>query len=79
MVAKIIYDGCDRLKDFANIGRASRRLSGRRELVFPPLPYIAVYQVKGENGWNLADISRGPGLAKMRYRLAPRNRGEKLR
>ena len=26
--------------------RASRRMSGPRELAFPPLPYIAVYQVK---------------------------------
>ena len=24
------------------MGRASRRLNGRRELAFPPLPYIAV-------------------------------------
>jgi plasmid stabilization system protein ParE len=62
-VAKIIYDGYGRLKDFPNMGRASRRMSGRRELVFPPPPYIAVYQVKGENGWNLGDISRGAGLA----------------
>ena len=45
-VAKIIYDGCGQLKDFPDIGRASRRMSGRRELAFPPLPYIAVYQVR---------------------------------
>jgi len=45
-VAKTIYDGCARLRDFPNLGRASRRMSGRRELTFPPLPYIAVYQVK---------------------------------
>jgi plasmid stabilization system protein ParE len=45
-VAKIIYDGCDQLKEFPHIGRPSPRMSGRRELVFPPLPYITVYQVK---------------------------------
>jgi len=45
-VARIIYHGCGELKKFPNMGRASRRISGRRELTFPPLPYIAVYQVK---------------------------------
>lgn len=45
-VARTIYDGCARLKDFPNLGRASRRLPGRRELTFAPLPYIVVYRVK---------------------------------
>jgi toxin ParE1/3/4 len=45
-VAQIIYDGCSQLKDFPNMGRRSRRINGRCELAFPPLPYIAVYQVK---------------------------------
>ena len=53
-VARIIYDGCGRLKEFPNMGRASRRMNGRRELIFPPLPYIAVYQVKE----NIVEISR---------------------
>lgn len=44
-VARTIYDGCGRLKDFPHLGRASRRMTGRRELVFSPLPYIVVYQV----------------------------------
>jgi plasmid stabilization system protein ParE len=44
-VARTIYDGCARLKDFPHIGRASSRMTGRRELVFAPLPYIGVYQV----------------------------------
>jgi toxin ParE1/3/4 len=44
-VAGIIYDGCARLKDFPHLGRSSSRIAGRRELVFPPLPYIVVYQV----------------------------------
>lgn len=47
-VARTIYDGCSRLKDFPNLGRASRRMAGRREMTFAPLPYIVVYQVKGE-------------------------------
>lgn len=53
-VAKIIYEGCGQLKNFPNLGRSSRRLSGRRELAFPPLPYIAVYQIKGD----VVEISR---------------------
>jgi toxin ParE1/3/4 len=45
-VARTIYDECARLKDFPNLGRASHRMAGRRELTFSPLPYIVVYQVK---------------------------------
>jgi plasmid stabilization system protein ParE len=45
-VARTIYDECGLLKDFPNLGRASRRMAGRRELTFAPLPYIVVYQVK---------------------------------
>jgi toxin ParE1/3/4 len=44
-VAQTIYSGCERLKDFPYIGRASSRMAGRRELVFPPLPYVVVYTV----------------------------------
>ncbi len=47
-VAKSIYDGCAKLGEFPNLGRTSRRLDGRRELAFPPFPYIAVYQLKQE-------------------------------
>lgn len=57
-VAKIIYDGCAQLRDFPNIGRTSRRMSGRRELAFPPLPYVAVYQVK-ENAVEIARVFHG--------------------
>ena len=28
-VARTIYDGCTSLKDFPNLGRASRRMAGR--------------------------------------------------
>jgi plasmid stabilization system protein ParE len=44
-VARTIYDGCARLRDYPYLGRASNRVTGRRELVFPPLPYIVVYRV----------------------------------
>jgi plasmid stabilization system protein ParE len=44
-VARTIYDECDRLTNFPNLGRASRRMAGRFELTFAPLPYIVVYQV----------------------------------
>jgi toxin ParE1/3/4 len=45
-IARTIYDECARLKDFPRIGRPSRRMPGRRELIFAPLPYIVVYQAK---------------------------------
>jgi len=57
-VVKTIYDGCAKLKDFPNMGRASRRLKGRRELSFPPLPYVAVYQVK-EHSIEISRIFHG--------------------
>ena len=44
-VAQTIYEGCASLKDFPYRGRPSSRAAGQRELVFPPLPYIAVYHV----------------------------------
>ena len=53
-VAGTIYKGCARLKDFPHLGRASIRMAGRRELMFPPLPYIVVYQVKPD----VVEISR---------------------
>ena len=53
-IARTIYDECARLKDFPNLGRASRRMAGRRELTFAPLPYIVVYRVKPD----LVEISR---------------------
>ena len=52
-VIQTIYDGCTALKSFPNRGRISR-IKGRRELVFPPLPFIVVYQVKAKT----VEISR---------------------
>jgi plasmid stabilization system protein ParE len=42
-----LYDGCASLSEFPDRGRISR-MHGRRELVFAPLPYIAVYRVKDQ-------------------------------
>lgn len=47
-IARTIYDACGRLRDFPNLGRASARMPGRRELTFSSLPYIVVYQVRAE-------------------------------
>jgi len=44
-VANILYQGCDDLRTFPRRGR-SGRIQGTRELVFPGLPYILVYQIK---------------------------------
>ncbi len=46
-VAKTLYDGCMALETFPNRGRVGR-ITGTRELVFAPLPYIVVYRVKEE-------------------------------
>jgi toxin ParE1/3/4 len=44
-VIRTIYEGCAALVMFPERGRPGR-VQGRRELVFAPLPYIAVYRVK---------------------------------
>lgn len=46
-VANKIYGGVVALASFPKQGRPGRT-KGTRELVFSPLPYIAVYRVKGE-------------------------------
>jgi len=48
-VARTIYEKCGRLKDFPNLGRASLRMDGRRELTFAPLPYIVVYRIQDQD------------------------------
>jgi toxin ParE1/3/4 len=52
-VADIIYRGVASLKDSPLRGRIGR-IEGSRELVFAPLPYIAVYRVKD----GIVEISR---------------------
>ena len=47
-VAHNIYEGCARLRAFPHLGGISIRMSGRRELVFSPLPYIAFYRVTAD-------------------------------
>ncbi|MGB7264577.1 MAG: type II toxin-antitoxin system RelE/ParE family toxin [Terracidiphilus sp.] len=44
-VAATIYNGIAQLSNVPGLGRTSSRVSGWRELVFAPLPYIAVYRV----------------------------------
>ena len=44
-VAKTIYDGCESLIHSPHRGRKGME-PGTRELIFSPLPYIAVYRVK---------------------------------
>ena len=46
-VATAIFDGCERLTDAPYRGRKGKD-AGTRELVFAPLPYIAVYRVKND-------------------------------
>lgn len=46
-VAKAIFKGTDSLSSFSERGRLGK-VSGTRELVFSPLPFIAVYRVKAE-------------------------------
>ena len=43
-VIKTLYDGCSALAEFPQLGRVGR-MKGRRELIFPALPYIAVYRI----------------------------------
>ncbi|MGC2660378.1 MAG: type II toxin-antitoxin system RelE/ParE family toxin [Bryobacteraceae bacterium] len=43
-VAKKLYDGCESLTTNPLRGRKGR-IEGTRELIFPNLPYIAVYRV----------------------------------
>jgi toxin ParE1/3/4 len=44
-VIQIIYDGCVSLAEFPQRGRPGR-MQGRRELIFPGLPYVAVYKAQ---------------------------------
>ncbi|MGA2412006.1 MAG: type II toxin-antitoxin system RelE/ParE family toxin [Candidatus Binataceae bacterium] len=46
-VAHTIYEGVASLASFPKQGRTGRA-KGTRELVFSPLPYVAVYRVKDD-------------------------------
>lgn len=56
-VGRIIYFGVDSLKRFPFMGRKDR-IPDTRELVFAPLPYIAVYRVRQMLLRFLASITR---------------------
>jgi toxin ParE1/3/4 len=43
-VAKSVVDRIGELKTFPRIGR-SGRVAGTREIAFPPLPYVAIYEI----------------------------------
>lgn len=46
-VARTVFDGAEGLRSFPARGRIGRA-ANTRELVFPPWPYIAVYEISGE-------------------------------
>ena len=46
-VAATIYDGVGALSSFPSRGRPGKR-AGTRELVFAPLPFVAIYRVLPE-------------------------------
>lgn len=43
-----LYGAIQTLKEWPHFGRLGRE-EGTRELLFPPLPYVAVYRVKGRS------------------------------
>ena len=43
-----LYDTIRKLKDAPHLGKTGR-VEGTREILFPPMPYVAVYRV-GEQG-----------------------------
>jgi len=53
-VAATIYNGIAQLKNLPSVGHTSTRINGWRELIFSPLPYIAVYRVK----YDIIEIAR---------------------
>ena len=56
-VAHTIYEGVVSLASFPKQGRPGRT-KGTRELVFSPLPYVAVYRVK-EDAVEIARVLHG--------------------
>ncbi len=56
-IAQLIYDGIGALSKFPNRGRIGR-VAGTRELVFAPLPFVAVYRV-GDDFVEIARVIHG--------------------
>lgn len=48
-VARSIVERIGTLKAFPNVGR-SGRVQGTREIAFPPLPFVAIYEVHDTQG-----------------------------
>ena len=48
-VAQSVVERIGTLKTFPNLGRAGR-VQGTREIAFPPLPFIAIYEVLEKDG-----------------------------
>ena len=46
-VAQSVVERIGTLKTFPNLGRDGR-VQGTREITFPPLPFVAIYQSQGE-------------------------------
>lgn len=46
-VALKLFEGVGRLRDFPESARAGR-VEGTRELVYPGLPFLAVYRIRGD-------------------------------
>ena len=54
-VARTVYQGVESLQQFPQRGR-NGRVTGTRELVFPGLPYVAVYEIQTDAVWVLRVI-----------------------
>jgi toxin ParE1/3/4 len=46
-VAQSVIDGIGTLETFPNLGRVGR-VQGTREIAFPPLPFVAIYEIREE-------------------------------
>jgi plasmid stabilization system protein ParE len=61
-VAQTVYQGVAALRNFPYRGRIGLA-EDTRELVFAPLPYIAVYENRGRSGAGASNPPRCSGLA----------------
>jgi toxin ParE1/3/4 len=55
-----IYAAPTTLKDFPNRGRAGKK-EGTRELVMPSLPYVIVYQIRGDTAHTVRILHSSQG------------------
>ncbi len=71
-VAQTIFEGVAGLNRFPGRGRAGH-VEDTREIVFPPWPYVAVYEITGEEVRVLRVSSHFPELAEVKGKEAGRN------